>query len=521
MNWSSIAAAVGLAVGCALASRVLLHYDQLESYQFRGYFRSLRRNRRRAVLPGAILCAGALLLWLCLRGTSWGGFAAGPVLIALGWAVQKLTRPKQEKKKFAVTARVKRLFAALILVLLAACLLTPEDWRWPIPLLLPLWVALAKAVAWPVERGIYELYFQSARRILKARSDLIKIGITGSFGKTSVKFILNTLLSEEYQVLATPASFNTPMGLTRVIRERLRPAHRIFLAEMGARHRGDIRELCRLVHPDHGVLTSVGAQHLDTFGTLERIIETKYDLIRAIPAEGIRFFPDDGDICRRLYDRTDGEKRLASLTRTQGADVWAENIAVSARGSSFDLCTADGGRAACETKLLGAHNIQNILLAASVCLALGMTLRQVSRGIARLEPVEHRLQLIERPGGITLIDDAFNSNPAGASRALDVLKAFPPRRIIVTPGMVELGAREAEYNRRFGEQMASSADIAILVGPRHTAPIREGLLAAGFPEKEIRTVQSLTEAAEVMRALAVPGDTVLFENDLPDNYSET
>lgn len=520
MSWSGFAAAVGLAVGCALASRVLLHYDQLESYQFRGYFRSLRRNRKRAVIPGLCMAAAALLLWLGFGGTGWGGFAAGHLLVYFGWAVREITRPGQEKKRFAVTARVKRLFAALILVLLAAALLTPEKWRWPIPVLMPLWLALAKAVVWPVERGIYELYFQSARRILKSRPDLIKIGITGSFGKTSVKFILNTLLSEKYQVLATPASFNTPMGLTRVIREKLQPAHQVFLAEMGARHRGDIRELCRLVHPDHGVLTSVGAQHLDTFGTLERIIETKYDLIRAIPAEGIRFFPDDGDICRRLYDRTEGDKRLAGLSRTPGTDVWAEGITVSARGSRFDLCTGRE-RISCETRLLGAHNIQNILLASAVCLALGMTLRQVSRGIARLEPVEHRLQLIEQPGGITLIDDAFNSNPAGAARALDVLKAFPPRRIIVTPGMVELGAEEADYNRRFGEQMADSADIAILVGPKHTAPIREGLTAKGFPEADIHTVASLTEAAAQMRALARPGDTVLFENDLPDNYSET
>ncbi len=520
MNWSGVTAAAGLAVGCALASRVLLHLDQLESYQFRGYFRSLRRNWRRAILPGLCMAAAAALCFLALGALPWGGYVTGPLLILCGWGVRALTRLRQEKKKFAVTARVKRLFAALILVLLAAALLTPEPWRWIIALLLPLVLALAKAAVWPVERGIYELYFRSARRILKSRPDLTVIGITGSFGKTSVKFILNTLLSEKYQVLATPASFNTPMGLTRVIREKLQPAHQIFLAEMGARHRGDIRELCRLVHPDHGVLTSVGAQHLDTFGTLDRIIETKYDLIRAVPPEGIRFFPDDGEICRKLYDRTEGSKRLAGLTRTPETDVWAENVSVSARGSAFDLCTAEE-RAACETRLLGAHNIQNIVLAASVCLALGMTLRQVSRGIARLEPVEHRLQLIERPGGITLIDDAFNSNPAGASRALDVLKAFPPRRIIVTPGMVELGAEEAAFNRRFGEQMAACADIAILVGPRHTAPIREGLTAKGFPEENIHTVASLDEAAARMRGIARAGDTVLFENDLPDNYSET
>ena len=441
-------------------------------------------------------------------------------MAAVGFAIGKLTAVKKAKKPFKATARVKRLWVVYGLACFGLCLLIPEAWRWLFPLLLPLWLAVGALLAWPIERGVYELYFQDARKKLTARPDLIKIGITGSFGKTSVKVMLGVMLSERFQVLTTPASFNTPMGLTRIIREKLEPAHQIFLAEMGARHRGDIKELCRLVHPDHGVLTSVGAQHLDTFGSLEAITETKYDLIRAIPESGMRFFPDDGDICKGLYDRTNGKKRLVSLTPSPDADVWAEDVQVSARGSSFTLCTKEG-RVACETRLLGSHNIQNLLLASSVCLELGMTLKEISRGISRVQSVEHRLQLIDNPGGITLIDDAFNANPAGAARALGVLKAFPPKRMIVTPGMVELGSEEAEYNRRFGEDMANSVDVAILVGPKHTAPIREGLLSKGFREEDIHTVNSLTEAADLMRSIARAGDTVLFENDLPDNYSET
>ena len=441
------------------------------------------------------------------------------LLAAAGWSIARLTAVKKAKKPFVATARVKRLRAVLGLACFGLCLLIPRAWRWLFPLGLPLWLAVGALLAWPVERGIYELYFQDARRKLADRPDLIRIGITGSFGKTSVKTLLATMLSGRFQVLSTPSSFNTPMGLTRVIRERLEPAHQIFLAEMGARHRGDIRELCRLVNPDHGVLTSVGAQHLDTFGSVEAIRETKYDLIRAIPETGVSFFPDDGGICRELYERTEKPRRLVSLRAGSGADIWAEDIRVSPRGSGFTLCRGDE-RIACETRLLGAHNIQNLLLAAAVCAELGMSLKEISRGISLVEPVEHRLQMLDNPGGVTLIDDAFNSNPAGASRALEVLKAFPAKRMIVTPGMVELGSEEAAYNRRFGEQMAESVDRAILVGPKHTAPIREGLLSRGFPEEAIHTVASLSEAADLMRQLAGPGDTVLFENDLPDNYTE-
>ena len=516
--WDILAAA-GLAAGCVLASRTLIHFFQLESYQLAGYCRSVRRALPRILLPGLLMTAAAAACFFALKSLAWGGAIAAALLAAAGFGIGKLTAVRNAKKAFRATARVKRLWAVYGLACFGLCLLIPRDWRWLFPAALPLWLAVGALLAWPIERAIYEMYFQDARRKLDARPDLIRIGITGSFGKTSVKNLLATMLSERYQVLTTPASFNTPMGLTRIIRERLEPAHQVFLAEMGARHRGDIRELCRLVHPTHGVLTSVGPQHLDTFGSLEAITETKYDLIRAIPEDGVRFFPNDGAICRSLYDRTEAARRLVSLEPDPEACVWAEDVQVSARGSSFTLCTREG-KVPCETRLLGAHNIQNILLASAVCLELGLTLKEISRGIGRVQSIEHRLQLIDNPGGITLIDDAFNSNPAGAARALGVLKAFPPRRVIVTPGMVELGSEEAAYNRRFGEDMAGSVEEAILVGPKHTAPIREGLLSKGFPEEHIHTVASLTEAAGLMRRLAGPGDTVLFENDLPDNYSE-
>ena len=520
MDFSVALLCVGLAAGCAMAARGSLHDLQLESYQFAGYFRSMLRHPARAFAPGLLMAAAACLCRFLLGGQFWGRCVSALLLCACGWGVMRLTAERKEKKPFVVTPRVKRLWCIMgLLFLLILLPVAWKGWRWVFPLLLPLWTALGAAAAWPLERCISDLYLRDAQSRLAARPDLIRIGITGSYGKTSVKFILNTLLSEQFQVLSTPASFNTPMGLTRVIREQLQPAHQIFLAEMGARHRGDIRELCRLVHPTHGVLTSVGPQHLDTFHSIENIRETKYDLIRAIPPEGCRFFPDDGGICRELYDRTQGSKRLASLRPGGGADVWAEDLQVSPRGSSFILCTADG-RIACETRMLGEHNIQNILLAASVCLELGMNLKQISRGIGKLKPVEHRLQLISRGDGITMIDDAFNANPAGASRALRVLSAFPARRVIVTPGMVELGPEEAQYNRSFGEEMTGCVDLAILVGPKHTAPIRDGLLAKGFKEEHILTVRSLDDVPALIRQHMKPGDTVLFENDLPDNYSE-
>ncbi|MGN0777685.1 MAG: UDP-N-acetylmuramoyl-tripeptide--D-alanyl-D-alanine ligase [Aristaeellaceae bacterium] len=522
---------LAVAASSVLAGRKLVHYFQLESYQFPGYFRTLRRNLPGVLIPGGALCLAETLLiaafgWSVQSGWLHGALA-GVLLAAFSvgaaWLIRVLTAEKKAKKPLVFTPRVKRLYAVsavvytAVLAMLRGMLGAYWVWLGLFPLLLPLWVALAGLLAWPIEKLISEMYFRDAQRMLRERPDLIKIGITGSYGKTSVKFILGTMLSEKYQTLVTPSSFNTPMGVTKIIRTKLQPAHQVFVAEMGARHVGDIKEMCRLVHPTYGVLTSVGPQHLDTFKTLERIKKTKYELMDAIPADGCCFFPDDGDICRELYDRTQKDKRLCCL-HAGDADVWAEDLAVSPQGSSFTLCTKDE-RIHCQTRLLGAHNIQNILLAATVCLHLQLTLRQIARGISRLEPVEHRLQLIPSTG-VTIIDDAFNSNPRGAQAALEVLREFSGRRIIITPGMVELGGEEAAFNRSFGRKIADCVDVAILVGRRHTQPIAEGLREAGFPEENIHPVGSLSDASALLGILGRPGDVALFENDLPDNYSE-
>ncbi len=522
------------AAAAVASGRSLIHLFQLESYQFRGYIRTIKRNPKKAFSPALWLCLCHLLSLLLpfLYGNRFFPVLVGCLILAAGGAGCWLWSQKaKEKKKLVITARVKRLMVSLFVthfllgILLSALL--PGNWLGYLTfclffLLEPVWFACAAGLVLPVEKGIQELYFQDAKHMLDSRKDLIKIGITGSYGKTSVKFILGTMLEEKYQTLVTPSSFNTPMGVTKVVRSSLLPSHQIFVAEMGARHVGDIRELCRLVHPSMGVLTSVGPQHLDTFHTIENVAKTKYELMEAIPEDGTCFFPDDDGICLSLYQKTTKEKWLVARESSpaKNADVWAENVEVGPFGSRFMLCTK-GGKKVCETRLLGAHAIQNILLASAVCLKLGMTLEQIARGISRIQPIEHRLQLIHRGGGITIIDDAFNSNPAGAKAAVQVLRQFPGRRILITPGMVELGEKESEYNHEFGKEIVGAADLCILVGPRHTAPVRSGMIENGFAQENIFTVADLNEATALLGQIEKAGDTVLFENDLPDNYTET
>ncbi len=522
--------------GLALFAKGIIHYFQLESYQFYGYFKTLRRQYRKIWDPlilYAVFCA--VLLWLCriLPGTPW---LAVPFRLAAGaamlYAAAKLGRYARalhgpQKKKLVLTARVKRLcfFYGVLLVLTA---LLSRTWAFsispwlgflpPLTLLLlsPGILALAALVALPVEKGINALYVRDAKRRLDANPDLIRIGITGSYGKTSVKFILETLLSEKYRVLATPGSFNTPMGLTRIIRERLEPSHRVFIGEMGARHTGDIRELCHLVRPEIGILTSVGPQHLDTFKNLENIKNTKYDLIRALPKNGYAVFADDGGIVSGLYEKTLLPKALVGK---KGDALWADEVRLSSRGSEFDLHAGDRV-IHCETRLLGKYNITNILLAAACALHLGLSDEELARGISRLKPVEHRLCLMDKGDGITVIDDAFNANPSGSAAAMETLAAFPGRHIVVTPGMVELGADEDRFNYEFGLNMAKCADLVYLVGRKHTEPIARGLEEGGLKTEQIRVVESLAEANGALQSEMRPGDVILYENDLPDHYNE-
>ena len=504
-----------IAACCVLSGWRLLHYFQLESYQLPGYARSVRRNMTRAVMPTVAVAAagvGATVLHAM-------AIVRMALIFSLSTVLFLQAGREKAKKPFVVTERVKRLIAihavTAFFVALLSLAVSPVL-GYLVPAFEAALIALSAVFAAPVEKRINQQFVDDAKARLDARPELIKIGITGSYGKTSTKFLLRDILSVRYNVLATPSSFNTTMGLTRVIREQLMGSHQVFIAEMGARHVGDIRELVELVRPTMGLITSVGPQHLDTFGTIERVRDTKYELIDGLPQDGTAIFARDGAICEELYARCPLEKKYMP-----GDLIAASDVEVGPWGSRFTLeDTQTGEKVACQTCLLGEHAIANLLLCCTAARCLGLTLEEIAQGVARCQPVEHRLQLLSGGSGVTIIDDAFNANPVGAKAALRVLGGFPGRRIIITPGMVELGGEEDAFNAAFGEQMAACVDEAILVGRRHVQPIVDGLLRAHFPQEHIHVVGSLEESTKVLHGMMKPGDVVLYENDLPDNYSE-
>ena len=322
--------------------------------------------------------------------------------------------------------------------------------------------------------------------------------------------MLAAMLANDYNVLTTPASFNTPLGIARTVNYELNGAHTVFIAEMGARYRGDIARLCRLVQPQYGIITAVGKQHLATFGSEENIAAAKYELIEGLNKDGVAVFSSDNAVTNAMYERTRGEKLSAG---ENGAFVSYADVTFDERGTSFTLM-GGGQSVRVTTQLLGRHIPSLVSVCAAAALKLGVTLQTVAQAVQALPQVEHRLQKIEN-GDVTVLDDAYNSNPEGAKIALEVLGAFPGARMIVTPGLVELGDEEEAANFALGERVCGNADYAYFVGSR-AQTLRAGAVSAGMDESRICICATLDEA--VQKTAEIGGKkTILFANDLPDN----
>ena len=385
-----------------------------------------------------------------------------------------------------------------------------------LPILTPFILWVAYCLIEPIEALIRRHYALWATAKI-ASVDVIKIGITGSFGKTTVKEILRVILSQKYRVLATPESYNTPMGVALTVK-KLDPTHDVLITEMGARYKGDIKELANIVKPTYGVITGINSQHLETFGSLETIKDTKYELIKSLPKDGTAFFSADSAGSVELANRFNGKKHVAGLSVGEGY-CYASDVLTEKTGTSFTINFGDKTSVQCKTVLLGKHSISNICLASAVAYELGMTADEIALGINRISSVGHRLELLPNNKNVVVIDDSYNSNVNGVEAAMEVLDMFEGRKIVVTPGLVELGKEENLANLQMGKILASHADIVIITGKQNAEMIINGLVDGGMAKENIIFAKSLNKGNEELNNIIEEGDVILFENDLPDNYN--
>ena len=492
-----------------------IHMFQLASYRNSRYFRWL--------IPGNIISKKRVLALLMLIPALFAdylgvGFATGITIGA--WA---FFWGEKFKTPLVYTMRVKRLFATdMILFVAIAVLAVLFAGKWATAIIgtalafSNFIMLLANLINTPIEKAINRSYYNDAKKIIESHKGLIIIGVTGSFGKTSTKNYLASVLAEKYNVLVTPGNFNTLLGVIRTIREHLRPYHQVFIVEMGAKQKNDIKEICDLVHPTIGIVTAVGEMHLETFKSVENIQDTKFELINSLPANGLGVINFDSEYIKG-YKGIKSPCRIIRYAVEGEGDYKATEVKYGASGVQFTL----NGKEQYNSRLLGAGNLLNILASVAVADHLGVPVNKQKNAIARLQSVEHRLSM-KVANGITVLDDAYNSNPQGAKMALEVLRNFTVgegnKRIVIPPGFVEMGTRQAEANKELGRGIARSCDYAIVVNATNRDAIKSGIDEVGLPAEKYFLADSLNHAHAQLAQILRAGDVVLYENDLPDNF---
>ena len=510
--------AVGYAIVATFFFLMIAKYDihmfQLSSYRNRRYFRWL--------IPGNIISLKRTFALILFAAAFTPGYWA-PGIAALITVTGYIHCFREKfKTPLVYTMRVKRLFATDILLFVAitaSAMLFAGEWAKAITgatlLLSNLLMLIANIVNKPIEKAINRYYYNDAKRIIESNKNLIIIGITGSFGKTSTKNYLAGILAEKYNVLVTPGNFNTLLGVIRTIREQLRPYHQVFIVEMGAKQKNDIKEICDLVHPTIGIVTAVGEMHLETFKSIENIQDTKFELINSLLANGTGIINNDSKYINK-YKGITSKCNIIRYAVENDADYKATEVQYGSNGVSFKLNDEQFN-----SRLLGSGNLLNILASVVVADHLEVPVNRQRNAIARLQPVEHRLSM-KVANGITVLDDAYNSNPQGAKMALEVLKNFAVgegnKRIVITPGFVEMGTRQAEANRELGKTIASCCDYAIVVNATNREAIRQGIDEGGLDADKYYLADSLNQAHTHLAQILKAGDVVLYENDLPDNF---
>lgn len=506
-----------------LAKRLLtyLHAHQQEEYDDRRFIKWIFHHRvfdRKLSLALVVISAA----WLYLSDYDFVfEFLVFSAFAGIAY-IEKDPR-KDSKKKLAMTPRAKRIyFIGLGIGLLPATFVffSHMPWIWfALVQLAPLYIVLANNILQPLEELTQRKYWNEANQKLRDLSPTV-IGITGSFGKTSVKHILGHILSSTAPTLITPGSTNTPMGNTRIIREELDETHRYFIAEMGAYGPGSIARLCRLTPPDYGVITAIGHAHYERFKTLETVAETKFELAEATLKRNGKVIVQEKTL-RFDYTKDMHLQNAESFIvcgQGQNNDLVVEEAKQTLKGLEIRL-RWNSNTHVLDVPLYGLHHADNAVLSFVTACSLGIDPQTVINALKSTPQIPHRLQVKHMNKGI-VIDDAFNSNPLGFRSALDLLHLLgnKKRKILITPGMVELGATHDDVHEKIGIAAAQSCDIAIVIQSKRIPTFIDGFNKTKRAEQTLYEMETFAQAQEWINDNMQDKDVILIENDLPDVY---
>lgn len=464
-----------------------------------------------------LLCASALNALGLIQ--AWQPIFFGLVqfttwIVLLTLALREPSPIHQAKKKLVMTARAKRIYWATIVLCTPLLCLNQNDLTMILSIqALPFILIIGWLVTAPVEYFIQRNLLNKAKHRLQTINPII-IGITGSYGKTSIKHILHHILSKHKPCIMTPGSVNTPMGICRIINQQLAESHECFIVEMGAYKRGSINHLCNLTPPHLGIITSIGPCHLERFGSIENIAIAKAELLDAICQQQnpLGFtFPDQLKSYPNFAKHADHESYIKPITLkkvTQNHD----GIAVE--------CTHNDKTYTLKAPIFGLHQGDNIVLAATIASQLGMPMEIIQSALRSLPQVKARLEVKQDKHNVTWINDGFNANPSGFKQGIHLLTQFGAnkkgRTIIVTPGVTELGSTHDQVHETLAKYVIEKTDIIIAIASERIQSFISTCNQYKTPSQVVMQVATFKEANAWLKEHLQPNDTILLANDLPD-----
>lgn len=352
---------------------------------------------------------------------------------------------------------------------------------------------LASILLFPIDYVLKRMVVNKAKKKLAGRIDLIVIGIAGSYGKTTMKETVATILAQKFTILKTPENINTPLGIARLITQKLDAKTEILIVEMGEYKQGDIKEICHLVKPNIAVMTGINEAHLERMQDIQTTKNTIFEIVHYMDPNGLVILNGDDTHIQEEYKPRMKDQKVFLYHAQNKMQV--------------------------KSQLLGEYAKGTIQGAAAVATYLGMNEEEIEKGVQLLRPLPHRLQPIEGVNGTLVIDDSYNGNPDGVREAIKVLASYTDRRkIYITPGLVEAGKKTEEIHYNIGKQLAVVADSVVLIRNSVTPFIEKGLIENGFDKKKIVWFGSTEQAHSSLGTIVKSGDVVLFQNDWPDNY---
>ncbi len=495
---------------------------QLKEYHFGRFLDHFETEKGKKIILNKILFLKGIIIFLSLFFLKIS-YLAFPIFFLESFILfqrfykKTLKTPLFTKKVISIFLSGLIIQTLLILLLKERFLLSAVFYLLVLDFLVPLFSTLIIFIWHPLSYLWRINLLKKAREKIKKMDNLVVIGITGSYGKTSTKEFLSTILSEKYNVLKTKRNQNSEVGISNCILKELNESHDIFICEMGAYNKGGIKLLCNIINPKIGILTGINQQHMATFGSQENIIKTKFELIKCLPKEGKAILNWDNENIRQEYETSNFNVKKKILYSTkEESDFFTKNIKSGGNWISFDVFSKKGESAKFNLNISGIYNISNILASVAVANEMDMSLREIAEASTKIKPEQGGTSLERSKTGLNIINASYSSNPNGIIAHLLYLNKLEGKKIIIMPCIIELGKSSKKIHRNIGKEIGKSCDLAIITTKERFKELKEGI--ESLSDKRIKEIVFLENPVSILKKVknfCSPEDVLLLEGRVP------